>query len=131
MLALVHAAAGLANFLLNLSIVTAPFGTDGFDARVAKVNAVTRPAIGLPEGLAVWLVFRALYSLLPSVPGEEGFCFMPPWKPIPCRTREVIDCRTLATTWPKTRMTSAPMSCGMKLKNVLSPWVRGWAMLSI
>ena len=73
MLALVHAAAGLANFLLNLSTVTAPFGTDGFNAQVAKVNAVTRLAIGLPEGLAIWLVFRALYSLLPGVPGEGDF----------------------------------------------------------
>ncbi len=77
MLTLVHAAAGTANFLLNLSIVTAPFGTDEFNAQVAKVNAVTRVAIGLPEGLAtgfaIWLVFRALHSLLPGVPGEDGF----------------------------------------------------------
>ena len=77
MLALVHAAAGATNFLLNLSIVTAPFGTDGFNAQVAKVNAVTRLAIGIPEGLAtglaIWLVFRALYSLLPGVPGEKTF----------------------------------------------------------
>ena len=77
MLVAVHAAAGAANFLLNLSIVTAPFGTDGFNAQVAKVNAITRLAIGLPEGLAtglaIWLVFRAVHSLLPGVPGEEGF----------------------------------------------------------
>lgn len=77
MLALVHAAAGVANFLLNLSIVTASFGTDGFNAQVAKVNAITRLAIGLPEGLAtglaIWLVLRALYSLLPGESGEEGF----------------------------------------------------------
>ncbi len=77
MLVAVHAAAGSANFLLNLPIVTAPFGTDEFNAQVARVNAVTRVAIGLPEGLAtglaIWLVFRALYSLLPGVPGEEGF----------------------------------------------------------
>lgn len=77
MLTLVHAAAGAVNFLLNLSIVTASFGTDEFNAQVAKVNAIARLAIGLPEGLAtglaIWLVFRALYSLLPGVPGEEGF----------------------------------------------------------
>ena len=76
-LALVHAAAGLANFLLNLSIVTAPFGTPEFNAQVATVNAVTRLALGIPEvlatGLAIWLVFRALYSLLPGVPGEKTF----------------------------------------------------------
>ena len=44
---------------------------------MAKVNAITRLAIGLPEGLAtglaIWLVIRAIYSLLPGVPGEEGF----------------------------------------------------------
>ncbi|MDP9486016.1 MAG: hypothetical protein M3Q49_09580 [Actinomycetota bacterium] len=77
MLALVHAAAGAANFFLNLSIVTASFGTDGFNAQVAKVNAITRLAIGLPEGLAtglaIWLVFRALYALLRGVPGEGDF----------------------------------------------------------
>ena len=76
MLAFVHAAAGAANFLLNLSIVTASFGTDEFNAQVAKVNAITRLAIGLPEGLAtglaIWLVYRALFPLLPGVPGE-GF----------------------------------------------------------
>ena len=77
MLALVHAAAGATNFLLNLSIVVAPFGTDEFNAQVATVNAVTRVALGIPEGLAtglaIWLVFRALRSRLPSVPGEGDF----------------------------------------------------------
>ncbi len=77
MLALVHAAAGATNFFLNLSIVTASFGTDEFNAQVAKVNAITRLAIGLPEGLAtglaIWLVFRALYALLRGVPGEGDF----------------------------------------------------------
>lgn len=77
MLLIVHAAAGLANFLLNLWIVTAPFGTGGFNAQVAKVNAITRLAIGLPEGLAtglaIWLVLRAIYALLPGDPGKEDF----------------------------------------------------------
>ncbi len=77
MLALVHAAAGAANFLLNLSIVTAPFATAEFNAQVAKVNALTRLALGIPEALAtalaIWLVFRALYSRLPGAPGEQGF----------------------------------------------------------
>ena len=77
LLALVHAAAGAANFLLNLSIVVAPFGTAEFNAQVATVNAVTRVALGIPEGLAtvlaLWLVFRALRSRLPSVPGEGDF----------------------------------------------------------
>lgn len=78
MLLAVHAAAGAANFFFNLSIVTASFGTDEFNAQVAQVNAVTRLALGLPEGpatggLAIWLVFRTIYSLLPGVHGEEGF----------------------------------------------------------
>jgi hypothetical protein len=77
MLVVVHAAAGAANFLLNLSIFTAPFGTDGFNAQVAKVSAITHLAIGLPEGLAtglaIWLVFRAFSSLLPGSPGEGDF----------------------------------------------------------
>ena len=77
MVALVHAAAGAAKFLLNLSIVVAPFGTDEFNAQVATVNAVTRVALGIPEalatGLAIWLVFRALHSRLPSIPGEGDF----------------------------------------------------------
>ncbi len=77
LLAAVHAAAGVANFLLNLSIVTAPFGTAEFNGQVAAVNTITRLALGIPEilatGFAIWLVFRALYSLLPSVPGEKTF----------------------------------------------------------
>ncbi len=76
-LAAVHAAAGVVNFLLNLSIVTAPFGTTEFNEQVATVNAITRLALGIPEilatGFAIWLVFRALYSLLPGVPGEKTF----------------------------------------------------------
>ena len=76
-LAAVHAAAGAANFLLNLSIVTAPFGTAEFNEQVAAVNAITRLALGIPEilatGFAIWLVFRALYSLLPGIPGEKTF----------------------------------------------------------
>jgi hypothetical protein len=44
---------------------------------VAKVNAVTRLALGIPEGLAtglaIWLVFRALYARLPKVPEETTF----------------------------------------------------------
>ena len=76
-LAVVHAAAGAANFLLNLSIVVAPFGTAEFNGQVATVNAITRLALGIPEilatGLAIWFVFRAIYSLLPEAPGEATF----------------------------------------------------------
>ena len=64
---------GAMNFLLNLRIVTAPFGTELFNQQVAQVNAITRIALLLPDFAAVaaafWLLFRALYRALPS---EEG-----------------------------------------------------------
>ena len=76
-LALVHAVAGVANFLLNFSIVVAPFGTAEFNGQVAAVNAITRLALGIPEvlatSLAIWMVFRALYSRLPDAPGDKTF----------------------------------------------------------
>ena len=68
---------GVANFLLNFSLVVAPFGTDEFNGQVATVNAITRLALGIPEilatSVAIWLVFRALYSRLPNVPGDKTF----------------------------------------------------------
>lgn len=73
-LALVSAAVGVANFLLNLWIVTAPFGSEAFNAQVAQVNAITRVALTIPEvagwGAALLLVYRAFQSSLPDVPGE-------------------------------------------------------------
>lgn len=78
LLAAVNAATSVLNFVLNLRIVTASFGTEAFNVQVAQVNAITRLAIGIPEfiawGLGLWLVFRALYGALharlPS--GTEG-----------------------------------------------------------
>lgn len=68
LLAAVNAATGLANFFLNLEIVTAAFGTADFNAQVARVNAITRLALGIPEflvwGVALYLIFRALYKTL-------------------------------------------------------------------
>ncbi len=68
LLAAVNVVTSLANFLLNLQIVTAAFGTEDFNTQVAKVNAITRIALGVPEmaawGVALWLVFRALYQTL-------------------------------------------------------------------
>jgi hypothetical protein len=75
--AAVNAATSAANFLLNLSIVTASFGTAEFNGQVARVNAITRLAIGIPEflvmGFAIWLVYWALYSRLPHATGERDF----------------------------------------------------------
>jgi hypothetical protein len=61
---------GIVNFWLNLEIVVAPFGTTEFNQQVARVNAITRFALGLPEivaiGVAFWLIYRALYAQLPA-----------------------------------------------------------------
>jgi hypothetical protein len=77
MLALVNAATSVANFFLNLYIVTAPFGTSEFNVQVARVNAITRVAFGIPEflvmGLALWLVFSALFSRLPKAGEDTDF----------------------------------------------------------
>lgn len=79
-LAAVNALTGVANFVLNLNIVTAAFGTEAFNVQVAQVNALTRLAIGIPEflawGVALYFVFhalyRAIYSHLPKeVHGES------------------------------------------------------------
>ncbi len=65
---------GIANFVLNLQIVVARFGTAEFNQQVARVNAITRVALGLPEtvaiGVAFWLIYRALYAQLP--PGNDA-----------------------------------------------------------
>jgi hypothetical protein len=76
-LAVVFALTGVANFVLNVWIVTAPFGTDLFNAQVARVNAITRVALTIPElagwGAAMWMVFSALYAPLPEMPGKKDF----------------------------------------------------------
>ncbi|HEX2728636.1 MAG TPA: VC0807 family protein [Rubrobacteraceae bacterium] len=68
LLTAVNVATSLANFLLNLRIVTAAFGTQDFNTQVAQVNAITRIALGIPEmaawGVALYLIFRALYKTL-------------------------------------------------------------------
>ncbi len=63
-IALTHAVTTVANFVLNLRIVTAPFGTELFNMQVAQVNVITRIALSVPEmlafGIAIWLAFRAI-----------------------------------------------------------------------
>jgi len=69
-LALVNAATAAINFVLNLWIVSAPFGTGEFNSQVARVNALTRLTLGVPEflvmGLAIWWVIYTLHSRLYS-----------------------------------------------------------------
>jgi hypothetical protein len=80
-LALLNAATAAINFALNLWIVTAPFGTAEFNSQVARVNAITRLTLGVPEflvmGLAIWWVIYSLhsqlYSQLPDTVGRRDF----------------------------------------------------------
>lgn len=73
----VSAVATVANFFLNLRIVTAEFGTSGFNLQVAESNAIARFAIAIPEALALMVlmgfVLRTVYSALPQVEGVEDF----------------------------------------------------------
>lgn len=52
------------NVILNLAIVTAPFGTALFNQQVAEVNAITRITLSVLELLgyagAFWLLFRTV-----------------------------------------------------------------------
>lgn len=73
---------GVANFLLNLNIVVAPFGTEAFNQQVAQVNAITRIALTIPElaafGLAFWLLWRSLGQIIgrdlgAAAEGQEDF----------------------------------------------------------
>ena len=75
-IALLNAATAAINFVLNLRIVTAPFGTGEFNSQVARVNALTRLTLGVPEflgmGLAISWVIYSLYSRLHSELADVG-----------------------------------------------------------
>ena len=68
---------GIANFFLNLWIVTAQFGTEAFNIQVAEANAIARFAIAIPEALAlmvvVGLALKVVYARLPGNPTDEDF----------------------------------------------------------
>ena len=80
-IALLNAATAAINFVLNLWIVSAPFGTGEFNSQVARVNALTRLTLGVPEfllmGVAMWWVIYSLhsrlYSRLRDVGGRRDF----------------------------------------------------------
>ncbi len=76
-LAVVFAVTGVANFVLNLWIVTAPFGADAFNVQVAQVNAITRIALAIPEfiawGIALYLIFHAIHTQLPTATKDQNF----------------------------------------------------------
>ncbi len=64
-----------ANFGLNLSIVTAPFGSDAFNSQVAQVNGITRVAFTVISfvvfALAFFWLYNAIYRAFPAQEGEE------------------------------------------------------------
>ena len=80
-LTLLNAATAAINFVLNLWMVTAPFGTGEFNSQVARVNALTRLTLGVPEflvmGVAIWWIIYSLhsrlYSRLTDVGGRRDF----------------------------------------------------------
>ncbi|MFN3705827.1 MAG: VC0807 family protein [Thermoflexales bacterium] len=61
------------NFSLNLSIVTASFGSSAFNSQVAQVNGITRVAFTLISFAVFVLAFFWLYSTIyRSFPPQEG-----------------------------------------------------------
>lgn len=67
----------IANFFLNLRVVTAEFGTGAFNLQVAEANAIARIAIAIPESLALVVIMgfslKAVYDRLPNVGGDRDF----------------------------------------------------------
>lgn len=67
--------AGLVNYVINLKMVLAPFGTPLFNDQVANVNAITRIALVLPDMVALFwafsLMYKAMYALLPADEGTD------------------------------------------------------------
>jgi hypothetical protein len=66
---------GVANFVLNLNIVEAEFGTGAFNEQVASVNSITRIAFPIGSfiafGVAFYFIFNAIYRNLPQVEGKS------------------------------------------------------------
>ena len=79
LLAAANVATGAVNFVLNLNIVTASFGTEAFNSQVARVNAITRLALGIPEfavwaaalALIIYSIHRTLHAGLPEAAGKQ------------------------------------------------------------
>lgn len=69
--------AAIANFLLNINIVTAAFDTEQFNSQIAQVNAITRIAFTLTGmaamAVAIWLIYRAIFAVLPKEEGKSQF----------------------------------------------------------
>ncbi|MEO0397776.1 MAG: VC0807 family protein, partial [Cyanobacteria bacterium P01_A01_bin.137] len=74
-LLMINLVTGVANFLINLQIVVAEFGTTMFNQQVAQVNAITRIVLTIPEfigiGIAAMFIRRAMFYYLPKESGKE------------------------------------------------------------
>jgi hypothetical protein len=86
---------GIANYFINLSIVTAPFNTPAFNEQVANVNAITRIALVIPDMLALFwafsLMYKAMFTLLPAAAeGEKHDDF---WKLVQQREDTIAEGR--------------------------------------
>jgi hypothetical protein len=72
-----NAVLAVINFTLNINIVTAAFGTEQFNMQVAEVNAITRILFTVVAfavfALAFYLVYRAIFKVLPSEEGKSQF----------------------------------------------------------
>ncbi|MEM8531706.1 MAG: VC0807 family protein [Chloroflexota bacterium] len=72
---IINVLTGIANFFLNLYIVTGIFDTVEFNQQVAQVNAITRIALTIPEfiafGVAFVLIYRAMFQYLPKEDDKE------------------------------------------------------------
>jgi hypothetical protein len=72
-----NAVLGITNFLLNVNRVTASFNTEAFNLQVAQVNAITRVVftiVGmLSMMLAIGLIYRAIFKVLPKEEGKSQF----------------------------------------------------------
>ncbi len=77
LIGLENAALAVLNFVLNINIVKAVFGTEQFNSQVAEVNGITRiiftvVAFGV-FAAAFYLVYRAVFKVLPSEEGKSQF----------------------------------------------------------
>lgn len=76
-IALYNVIAGAVNFLLNLNIVKAAFGSAEFNAQVAEVNFITRIifTVGSMAAFAgaIFLLYRALFAKLPKEDDKSQF----------------------------------------------------------
>ena len=74
-IAAVNLLCGVANYFINLRMVTAPFNTPAFNDQVANVNTITRVALLIPDMIALFwafsLMYKAMFTLLPPTPEGE------------------------------------------------------------